>query len=66
MSTLEARLEGRREVAAGTSAFHFSKPSGFIFEAGQAIDLILGGASRRMLEALDTRSRLSAARQNGS
>jgi len=42
MSTLEARLEGRREVAAGTSAFHFSKPSTFIFEAGQAIDLILG------------------------
>jgi ferredoxin-NADP reductase len=42
MSTFEARLEGRREVAAGTCAFHFSKPSSFIFEAGQAIDLILG------------------------
>ena len=41
MSTFEVRLEGRREVAAGTSAFHFSKPSGFMFEAGQAIDLIL-------------------------
>ena len=45
MSTLQARLEGRREVAAGTSAFHFSKPSGFIFEAGQAIDLILGDSA---------------------
>jgi len=42
MSTFEARLEGRREVAAGTTAFCFSKPSGFNFNAGQAIDLILG------------------------
>jgi ferredoxin-NADP reductase len=45
MSTLEVRLEGREHVAAGTIAFHFSKPPGFSFEAGQAIDLILGDAS---------------------
>ena len=42
MSAFEARLEGRREVAAGTTAFQFSKPAGFSFDAGQAIDLILG------------------------
>lgn len=30
-----------KEVAAGTRAFHFAKPEGFTFEAGQSIDLFL-------------------------
>jgi ferredoxin-NADP reductase len=45
MSTFEVTLERREQLAAGTCAFHFSKPSGFCFEAGQAIDLILGGSA---------------------
>ena len=41
MSTYEARLQGREEIAQGTMAFHFEKPAGFIFKPGQAIDLVL-------------------------
>jgi ferredoxin-NADP reductase len=29
------------EVAAGTMAFHFEKPAGFAFKAGQAVDVVL-------------------------
>jgi ferredoxin-NADP reductase len=42
MSTFDVRLEERRQVASDTKAFHFSKPAGFSFEPGQAIELILG------------------------
>jgi ferredoxin-NADP reductase len=35
------RLMGRSSVAEGTMAFHFAKPSGFSFKAGQAADLTL-------------------------
>lgn len=42
MSTYETRLAGREEIAEGTMAFHFEKPSGFSFKPGQAIDVILG------------------------
>lgn len=34
-------LLGSEEVATGTRAFHFTKPEGFTFEAGQSIDLFL-------------------------
>ncbi|MBP9686600.1 MAG: FAD-dependent oxidoreductase [Candidatus Doudnabacteria bacterium] len=34
-------LLGSEEVAAGTRAFHFAKPDGFTYEAGQSIDLFL-------------------------
>ena len=34
-------LRGREEIASGTLAFHFDKPAGFDFKAGQAIDLVL-------------------------
>src|SRR5258708_19123146 len=42
-TTLGAKLRERREIAEGTMAFHFEKPSGFTFKAGQAIDLVLPG-----------------------
>ncbi len=35
------RLLNRTEVAEGTMAFHFEKPSGFDFKAGQAADVTL-------------------------
>lgn len=35
------RLTKREDVAEGTMAFYFSRPSGFEFRAGQAIDLTL-------------------------
>ena len=41
MSTYETTLNRRDEVAEGTMAFHFKKPSGFTFKPGQAIDLVL-------------------------
>jgi ferredoxin-NADP reductase len=41
MTTYEVRLEGREEIAEGTMAFHFEKPSGFSFKPGQAIDVVL-------------------------
>ena len=44
MSTYEAKLQGREEIARGTMAFHFEKPAGFIFKPGQAIDLVLPDA----------------------
>jgi ferredoxin-NADP reductase len=33
------KLADRREIAEGTIAFYFEKPPGWIFEAGQAIDI---------------------------
>ena len=42
-TTLGAKLRVRREVAEGTMAFHFEKPPGFTFKAGQAIDVVLPG-----------------------
>ncbi|HYD76485.1 FAD-dependent oxidoreductase [Ramlibacter sp.] len=49
MASLATRLQRREDIAHGTMAFHFDKPAGFRFKAGQAIDLILpdlaGGAS---------------------
>ena len=41
MSLIHTRLVGRDTVAEGTVAFHFEKPAGFVFEPGQAIDLVL-------------------------
>lgn len=41
MNSYEVRLKGCEEVAAGTFAFHFEKPSGFHFKPGQAIDLVI-------------------------
>ena len=41
MTTYEARLVGREEIAEGTMAFHFEKPAGFSFKAGQEMDVEL-------------------------
>lgn len=41
MSTYRVRLIGNEPVADGTRAFHFEKPEGFTFKAGQALDLVL-------------------------
>src|ERR1700675_2830605 len=38
---VQAKLIRREEVAEGTMAFHFEKPSGFNFKAGQFADLTL-------------------------
>ncbi len=35
------KLKGRKEVAEGTMAFHFEKPSGWTFKAGQYLDMTL-------------------------
>lgn len=41
MTTHAMKLTGRDEIAVGTMAFHFAKPAGFRFKAGQAVDLVL-------------------------
>lgn len=41
MTSYKVRLQAREDVAEGTMAFHFEKPSGFSFKPGQAIDVIL-------------------------
>ncbi len=41
MTAYEVTLKGREEIAEGTMAFHFEKPTGFSFKPGQAIDIIL-------------------------
>jgi ferredoxin-NADP reductase len=41
MTTYDAKLTKRDEVAEGTMAFHFDRPPGFSFKPGQAIDVVL-------------------------
>ena len=36
-----SRLQAREEIAVRTMAFHFERPAGFEFKAGQAIDVLL-------------------------
>ncbi|HEY9279802.1 MAG TPA: FAD-dependent oxidoreductase [Eoetvoesiella sp.] len=43
MTIYDATLTSKQDVAQGTTAFYFSKPDGFVFKPGQAIDLILPG-----------------------
>jgi len=41
MSTYDVKLLSRHEIADGTMEFHFTRPDGFDFKAGQAIELVL-------------------------
>jgi ferredoxin-NADP reductase len=41
MSLSTVKLLGREEVAEGTMAFHFEKPDGFVYKAGQFADFTL-------------------------
>jgi len=41
MASYEVKLTARREVAEGTMAFHFEKPPGFQFKAGQFVRMAL-------------------------
>ena len=41
MTLQGSNLRGREQVAHGTMAFHFDRPAGFNFKAGQAIDVVL-------------------------
>lgn len=41
MASYQLTLKRKQQVAAGTLAFYFDKPEGFIFKAGQCIKLIL-------------------------
>lgn len=45
MTTHVTTLTAREQVADRTTAFHFSKPAGFEFKPGQAIDLVLAGSA---------------------
>src|ERR1043165_8773805 len=39
--TFTSMLRSRQEVADGTTAFRFDKPSGWVFKAGQFLDMTL-------------------------
>ena len=66
MSTYKARFKGSEQIADGTMAFHFEKPGGFDFKAGQAIDLVLRApAVNDVLPARHTFSIVSAPHENG-
>ncbi len=41
MALFDSELTGREEVAEGTMAFHFVKPAGFEFKAGQSVNVSL-------------------------
>ena len=41
MPIYKVKLKGREEIAAGTMAFHFEKPEGFVYKAGQFADYTL-------------------------
>ena len=41
MVDCEVTLEAREELADGTMAFHFARPAGFDFKAGQSVDVSL-------------------------
>jgi ferredoxin-NADP reductase len=41
LNAYEILLRGHQEVAAGTMAFRFTKPPGFVFKPGQAVTLVL-------------------------
>lgn len=41
MPIYKTKLKGRQEIAAGTMAFHFEKPEGFAYKAGQFADYTL-------------------------
>ena len=45
MKAVGTRLLGSEAIAEGTRAFHFARPDGFTFKAGQAIDVSLDGAA---------------------
>jgi ferredoxin-NADP reductase len=41
MAIYRIKLKGRRQIAEGTMAFHFEKPKGFAYKAGQFADFTL-------------------------
>jgi ferredoxin-NADP reductase len=41
MPIYKVKLKAREEIAAGTMAFHFEKPDGFVYKAGQFADYTL-------------------------
>jgi ferredoxin-NADP reductase len=41
MLIYNTRLKSRQEIAAGTMAFHFERPEGFTYKAGQFADYTL-------------------------
>ena len=41
MAIYKVKLKGRQEIASGTMAFHFEKPEGFSYKAGQFGDFTL-------------------------
>ena len=58
MAEQTATLIRREEVVEGTMAFHFERPSGFSFRAGQFADVINGASREELLRLSDAASRI--------
>ena len=58
MADQTATLIRREEVAEGTMAFHFERPSGFSFRAGQFADVINGASREELLRLSDAALRI--------
>ncbi len=59
-----SKLRRREDVAEGTMAFHFQKPSGFQFKAGQFADVTLTDPPETDAEG-NTRTSFSKIAQRG-
>ena len=70
MSIHEVKLLAKRDVADGTMEFHFSRPQGFEFKAGQAVEVILpdpvGGHAFSLVNAPAARELVIATRMRES
>jgi ferredoxin-NADP reductase len=64
MIRYEASLQRRDEIATGTMAFHFEKPTGFTFKPGQAIDVVLLAPTAADASSRHTFSIVSAPYEN--
>jgi ferredoxin-NADP reductase len=51
-SVSTCKLVSRHEVAERTMAFHFEKPAGWTFKAGQFVDMTLLLLPRQMLKEI--------------
>ena len=70
MTIHQVQLLQRHEIAQGTWAFHFSRPEGFSFKAGQAVELLLpapiGGHAFSLVNAPDDKELVIATRMRDS
>jgi ferredoxin-NADP reductase len=61
MAIFKVKVKSRQEIAAGTMAFHFEKPEGFVYKAGQFGDFTLADPPETDAEGNTRRFSLASA-----